>query len=355
MLVVGQNHHGSLYKRREVSIDHGYSSPLGLLDHNFSIRSALPVTMLESPTRVSPLPLVHKDTYPSLSASHKPSLSQAGKTVLITGGGAGVGFFIARQFAKAGSSRIILVGRRQHVLESAAEQLRSENPTLTEYVHFKSVDVTDQGSTAALWAWIGEQGITIDVLVLGHGRPSPMQSILEMGLKAVWEYYEINVKAYMDFTEKFWKHLDDVDKNLETRPTKGPAVLINVSTAGIWDYISCGPVPVYSVTKNSGTMLLQQTAKDVDPEKLRIVSYHPGLIKTDATKDLFPMGYTVPWDTPELAGDFAVWLASPDAGFLHGRFVQSSWDVNELCGGEMRAKMDNDPFFLQVGVLGFHP
>lgn len=44
-------------------------------------------------------------------------------------------------------------------------------------------------------------------------------------------------------------------------------------------------------------MLLQQIAKDVDPDKLRIVSYHPGLLKTDATKDVFPAGYTVPWDT----------------------------------------------------------
>ena len=48
-------------------------------------------------------------------------------------------------------------------------------------------------------------------------------------------------------------------------------VIINVATAGVWDYISCGPVPIYSLTKNGGTMLLQQIAKDVDPEKLRIV------------------------------------------------------------------------------------
>lgn len=79
-------------------------------------------------------------------------------------------------------------------------------------------------------------------------------------------------------------------------------VIINVATAGVWDYISCGPVPIYSLTKNGGTMLLQQIAKDVDPEKLRIVSYHPGLIKTDATKNLFPLGYVVPWDTRKSPG-----------------------------------------------------
>lgn len=122
-------------------------------------------------------------------------------------------------------------------------------------------------------------------------------------------------------------------------------------------------------------MLLQQIAQNVEPEKLRIVSYHPGLIKTDTTKDLekyFPGG--VPWDTrkyshqfyvpaifiltlasAELAGDFAVWLTSPDAAFLHGRFVQAAWDVDELRSGKMREKIDNDPYLLKVGILGFHP
>ena len=57
----------------------------------------------------------------------------------------------------------------------------------------------------------------------------------------------------------------------------------------------------------------------------------------------------------ELAGDFAVWLASPEAAFLHGRFVQAAWDLDELRTGKMRERIDSDPFFLKSGVLGFHP
>ncbi|KAM7183288.1 putative short chain dehydrogenase [Rhypophila sp. PSN 637] len=312
--------------------------------------------MFQSSTRVSPLPLVHNNTYPAISAYHNLSLSQAGKTVLVTGGGAGVGFMIAKQFAKAGASRLILVGRRQDVLEKAAGELKSGNPQAVEIVHVQPLDVTDRASVAALWDWIAKERIMVDVLVLGHGRPSPLQSVLDMGADLVREMYEINVLAFMDFTEAFWKHLNSKRSGVPIASAEGPAVLINVSTAGIWDYIACGPVPVYSLTKNSGTLLLQQIAKDVDPDKLRIVSYHPGLLKTDATKDLpFPPGVEVPWDTPELAGDFAVWMASPDAEFLHGRFVHSSWDVDVLRDGEMRERIDADPFFLKVGVLGFHP
>jgi hypothetical protein len=32
----------------------------------------------------------------------------------------------------------------------------------------------------------------------------------------------------------------------------------------------------------------------------------------------------------DLPGHFSVWLASPEADFLHGKFVCANWDVEEL-------------------------
>lgn len=51
-------------------------------------------------------------------------------------------------------------------------------------------------------------------------------------------------------------------------------------------------------------------------------------------------------------GQFAVWAASSEAKFLHGRFVWATWDVNELTSGDIRKKIDEDPWFLKVGVKG---
>ncbi|MDK4591453.1 SDR family NAD(P)-dependent oxidoreductase, partial [Kingella kingae] len=45
-----------------------------------------------------------------------------GHTVLITGGATGIGFALAKQFHAAGN-QIILVGRREDVLQQAAAQL----------------------------------------------------------------------------------------------------------------------------------------------------------------------------------------------------------------------------------------
>lgn len=53
-----------------------------------------------------------------------------------------------------------------------------------------------------------------------------------------------------------------------------------------------------------------------------------------------------------LPGQFAVWAASPEARFLHGRFVWAKWDVDELRGGPLRKRIDEDDEFLKVGVNG---
>lgn len=54
----------------------------------------------------------------------------------------------------------------------------------------------------------------------------------------------------------------------------------------------------------------------------------------------------------DLPGQFAVWAASEEAKFLHGRFVWAKWDVNELREGKLRETIDNEPEFLQVTVKG---
>jgi len=47
-----------------------------------------------------------------------------------------------------------------------------------------------------------------------------------------------------------------------------------------------------------------------------------------------------------LPGHFAVWLASPEADFLKGRFLWSHWDVEELMA--KREQIEADPNALKV-------
>ncbi|CAG9956980.1 unnamed protein product [Clonostachys rosea f. rosea IK726] len=307
-----------------------------------------------SSTRLTPLPITHKQPYAAVSPD-RPELSQAGKTVLVTGGGSGIGSAIAKSFAQAGASAIVLVGRREEVMQLAAQTLREgsakSNPQLQ--VHIFTVDITDSEDVAKLWSRLAESAIVIDVLVLNAGRQSVVKTVLELGSKEVFESFKVNVFGHMEFIEHLYKQ--------DRSNSSGPAVVINVSTAAAWDLKSGGPVPVYCLTKNSGTMLLQQIAQDVPREKMRIVSFHPGLVRTETTKGLFPDkgDGEAPWyscfSSAELPGNFAVWLASPEAAFLHGLYVEASWDVEELKSGQIREQIENDPYLLKVGILGCHP
>lgn len=42
-----------------------------------------------------------------------------------------------------------------------------------------------------------------------------------------------------------------------------------------------GNQPSYGASKSAGTMLLQRIAKDVSPDDLQILSYHPGGVYTE--------------------------------------------------------------------------
>jgi hypothetical protein len=51
-------------------------------------------------------------------------------------------------------------------------------------------------------------------------------------------------------------------------------------------------------------------------------------------------------------GSFGVWAASEEAEFLHGRFVRSSWDVDELATGNNRKRIDEDHEYSRPSIAG---
>jgi NAD(P)-dependent dehydrogenase (short-subunit alcohol dehydrogenase family) len=148
---------------------------------------------------------VHKDSYAAISPT-RPSLSQAGKTVVIAGGSSGIGYGIARAFADASASRIILLGRRAEAVAAAAEKLTGEaGPRYKGKVIGVSCDIGDAAAVDALWQKFHSDGIVVDVLVLNAAGFSPQKPLLEVGTEAIWQAYDTNVRAQMHMTERFYK------------------------------------------------------------------------------------------------------------------------------------------------------
>ncbi|UZP43258.1 hypothetical protein NXS19_011074 [Fusarium pseudograminearum] len=288
----------------------------------------------------------HKKPYTAIDPSG-PSLRKTGKTVVITGGNSGIGYAIARGFAAAGAARVIILGRRPDVVNEAASKLQRENDDLKWQSHIEGrvCDIADFDSTEALWSSLQSDGIFVDVLVLNAAAYGAIEPILTGGLTKVWGDFESNVRSTLDMTERFYKQKSDTKAKF----------LINISTVANYMWTTMGGErPTYGLTKNASTLLLQQIAKDTDPTDMQVVSFHPGGVLTesaskvlddDAIKDLV-------FDDENLPGHFAVWAASPEARFLHGRFVWANWDVEELRDGPVREQIDQDEHFLKVGVEG---
>ncbi|KAK3334199.1 hypothetical protein B0T19DRAFT_383396 [Cercophora scortea] len=285
----------------------------------------------------------HTEPYPAISPL-RPELSQAGRTVLITGASSGIGFAIARGFIRASAARVIITGRNEGTINEAVSSLTSEakavgSPTVITGLVY---DVASLSDTEKLWASFKNDGIYIDVLVLNAASIGAMKPLLEASVESVWQAMETNVRSHLDFTRRFYNQGEDKKK-----------YLVNVSTSAIHNFFTeGGVVPTYSLSKNAGTLLIQQIAKDADPAKLQVVSFNPGGILTTAAKNA---GYTeesLAWDDENLPGQWAVWGASDEAKFLHGRFVNAWWDVDELKSADIVGRLEADKHLLRVGVVG---
>ena len=56
------------------------------------------------------------------------------------------------------------------------------------------------------------------------------------------------------------------------------------------------------------------------------------------------------FDLVSLPASFNVWLASPEARFLNGRFLRANWDVDEL---KAQAKQIEAGTQLTIGLVGW--
>ncbi|KAL2691898.1 hypothetical protein Neosp_002290 [[Neocosmospora] mangrovei] len=284
----------------------------------------------------------HRTSYPANSPS-KPSLSQAGKTVLITGGSGGIGFAIARAFGEAGAKKVIIVGRDEAKVVSAAEQLKEQNQGSATVFEGRACQLADSESIDKLWDNFEAEGIKIDVIVLNAAMTGQFGPIESLGWKKVWKEFEVNVRSYHQFSDRLHQN---------AKSQGGKRFIVNVSTSAIHDFPAASYAPSYSLTKNSATLLLQQIAREWKASDIQIVSFHPGALLTPGAMSLGLDETSLPWDDISLPASVAVWAASDEAAFLHGRFIWARWDVEELASGEIRERLESDERFLRIGVHG---
>jgi NAD(P)-dependent dehydrogenase (short-subunit alcohol dehydrogenase family) len=136
------------------------------------------------PPYPAPVTEWHNDTYDKIDPK-RPELSQAGKNIVITGGGSGIGREIAIAFAQAGAANIHILGRTaQSLIETKAlVQEKHSNATIATHV----ADLLDETALANASKLIGHW----DVLVANAGYIPKPELIEGSNAEEWWKTFEV--------------------------------------------------------------------------------------------------------------------------------------------------------------------
>ncbi|CAM1502657.1 Fc.00g074330.m01.CDS01 [Cosmosporella sp. VM-42] len=279
----------------------------------------------------SPTSTWHTKIYQSISPT-RPEVSARGKTVVVTGGGTGIGAETARYFAEAGASRIALLGRREQPLLDTKASIENKFPDVEVFV--ASTDVTKKNEVDTAFAKFVGDG-EIHVLVSGAAMIGPQDPMRDVDPDKFLEALEQNFRGSLFVAQAFLRYASP------------DAVAINISSsAAHLNYIP-GFAP-YSVAK-LGIFRLWDSLAFENP-KISVFHVQPGVVNTAMNKEAGGVDLAGFEDDVSLPAGFSVWLASPEARFLKGKFLWANWDVDEL---KTRAEEIESTTQLSIGLVGW--
>ncbi|GAA5846698.1 hypothetical protein JCM9279_003417 [Rhodotorula babjevae] len=280
------------------------------------------------PKAAPPLVATKHVLYSAIDPTTALADAAKGLAVLITGAGRGVGRAEALAFAQAGARKLVLSSRSHQELDEVKQAILALDNGTDVVVH--PADLTDDKNVEALFEAAGE----VDVLVNNAGYLEPCTPIRTSDPSDWCRSIDINLKGTYLATRAFLRSADHhgrLDPDRASRPEHADKVgltVINTSSVG-----SAGTRPGFSGYQPAKSMVNRFTEfLHFEEPLVRTFAMHPGAVMTKLARDSMPPDtHGLLTDKPELAGGFAVWLATQSkADFLRGRYVSANWDVTEL-------------------------
>ncbi|MGL4637142.1 MAG: SDR family NAD(P)-dependent oxidoreductase [Beijerinckiaceae bacterium] len=229
----------------------------------------------------------------------------AGKSVIITGGGSGIGAAITRAFA-AQKAKVGFID----IAEDCSKALAAELTAAGYSVHFIKADLTD---TAALKA-------AIDALRSVNG---PAEVLINNA--AHDERHQLDDVTSQYFDERIavnLKHVFFACQSVAPEMRKaGRGSIVNFSSIS-W-MAGMGGMPLYTAAKSAMLGLTRALARDLGEHNIRVNAIAPGWIRTERQEkfwitpegeaDMLKAQCLKRWLMPDEIARFAVFLASDDA------------------------------------------
>ena len=233
-----------------------------------------------------------------------------GQSVLVTGGGSGLGREIAQKLAEAGADLLLAARRREPLLLAAVEI----NETTGRRVEIAEVNIRDREAVEALGQTAAEHFGQIDVLINNAGGQfaAPAREIKPKGWNAV---IDTNLTGTWNMVQVFGNQMLDGD---------GGCIINMIANIG-----RGFPGIAHSAAARAGVLELTRTLTHEWGPRVRLNCLAPGPIWTagfDATYSERVKSSTrkVPlqrFGTPREVANAAVYLASPAASFIAGEVL----------------------------------
>ena len=192
-----------------------------------------------------------------------------GRTILITGGSAGIGLAFALKFLELGNE-VIVTGRRKAVLDA----VKAQHPKL----HTIQSDVGDPAEIAALAERVGQHFPKLDVLMNNAGvgvaknlKASPND------LAGLMTEMEINVGGVVRTTAALIDLL-----------TANHGTVMNVSSA--LAFVPVPAMPIYSATKAAVHSYTQSLRFQLEGSGVEVIELMPPAVRTDMTSEFDEAG-----------------------------------------------------------------
>jgi uncharacterized protein len=185
-------------------------------------------------------------------------------TALITGASSGIGYELARLFARDGH-HVVLVARRQDRLDALTDRLKSEYRIQATAIR---KDLCVPGSAREVYDLVRQKNITIDYLVNNAGF-IVYGTFAETGWSEELDMIQVNLVTLTHFTKLF---LPDMIKRNSGR-------ILNVGSTG--SFGPAGFCSSYCATKAYVLSLSEAIAEELSGTAVTVTALCPGATATE--------------------------------------------------------------------------